>query len=121
MLAFSQNGVVLLATPPAFRPIHFSHAVDKNLNVFMEKPITVDGPSTRKMLQLGEASVKANLKVGVGLMSRHMRGMQELHKRIQDGQMGELVGGQCYWNGTGIWFREKNDPKFPARASMSEG
>ena len=63
--------VVILATPPAFRWVHFTYAIEKGLNVFMEKPVTVDGPTTRKMLALGEESAKKNLKVGVGLMCRH--------------------------------------------------
>ncbi len=77
--------VVILATPPAFRWVHFTYAIQKGLNVFMEKPVTVDGPSTRKMLKLGEESVKRNLKVGVGLMCRHCEARAELYKRIKDG------------------------------------
>lgn len=83
--------VVILTTPPAFRWVHFGYAIEKGLNVFMEKPITVDGPSTRKMLALGEESVKKNLKVGVGLMCRHCVARQELFDRIQGGEIGDLV------------------------------
>ena len=68
--------VAILATPPAFRWAHFAYAIQKGLNVFMEKPVTVDGPTTRRMLQLAEESVEKNLKVGVGLMVRHCRGRQ---------------------------------------------
>ncbi len=63
--------IVILATPPAFRWVHFSYAIEKRLNVFMEKPVTVDGPSTRKMLALADRSERMGLKVGVGLMCRH--------------------------------------------------
>jgi predicted dehydrogenase len=83
--------VVILATPPAFRWVHFGRAIEKGLHVFMEKPVTVDGPTTRRMLKLAEASVKKNLKVGVGLMVRHCRGRLELLKRIQSGEIGDLV------------------------------
>jgi predicted dehydrogenase len=83
--------VVIMATPPAFRWVQFTYAIEKGLNVFMEKPVTVDGPSTRKMLALGEESVKKNLKVGVGLMCRHCVARQELHDRIQAGEIGDLV------------------------------
>ncbi|MHB1035629.1 MAG: Gfo/Idh/MocA family protein [Pirellulales bacterium] len=83
--------VAIFATPPGFRWVHFTYAISKNLNVFMEKPVTVDGPSTRKMLKLGEESVAKNLKVGVGLMSRHNRALQQLAQRIQDGEIGDLV------------------------------
>jgi predicted dehydrogenase len=83
--------VVILATPPAFRWVHFQYAIQKNLNVFMEKPVTVDGPTSKRMLELGEQSVAKNLKVGVGLMSRHSRSLQELAKRIQDGELGDII------------------------------
>ena len=65
--------VVILATPPAFRWVHFGYAIEKGIHTFMEKPTTVDGPTTRKMLELAEESEKKNLKVGVGLMWRHAR------------------------------------------------
>ena len=58
----------------AFRWVHFTYAIEKGLNVFMEKPVTVDGPSSRKMMALAEQAHKKNLKVGVGLMCRHCRG-----------------------------------------------
>src|SRR3989442_7312831 len=83
--------VAIFATPPAFRWVHFAYAIEKGLNVFMEKPVTVDGPTSRKMFQLGEDSVKKNLKVGVGLMVRHCRGRRELYDRIQSGQIGDIV------------------------------
>ena len=63
----------------------------KNLNVFMEKPITVDGPTSKRMLKLAEEASAKNLKVGVGLMSRHSRALQELAKRIQDGEIGDII------------------------------
>ena len=83
--------VVILATPPAFRWVHFAYAIEKGLNVFMEKPTAVDGPSTRKMLQLADESVQKNLKVGVGLMCRHCAARGELFQRIQAGEMGDLL------------------------------
>lgn len=83
--------VAIFATPVAFRWLHFQYAIEKNLNVFMEKPVTVDGPTSKIMLDLAEKSVAKNLKVGVGLMSRHARNLQELHKRVQDGELGEII------------------------------
>jgi predicted dehydrogenase len=83
--------VAIFATPPAFRWVHFAYAVEKGLNVFMEKPVTVDGPSTRKLFKLAEESVKKDLKVGVGLMSRHSRALEELAKRVHDGEIGEII------------------------------
>lgn len=83
--------VVILTTPPAFRWLHFTYAIQKGLHVFMEKPVTVDGPTTRKMLKLGEEAKSRNLKVGVGLMCRHCEARGEMFKRIKDGQIGELT------------------------------
>ena len=83
--------IVILTTPPAFRWVHFQYAISKKLNVFMEKPVTVDGPTSKRMLKLGEEASAANLKVGVGLMSRHSKGMIELHDRIQNGELGEIM------------------------------
>jgi len=83
--------VVILTTPPAFRWVHFTYAISKRLNVFMEKPVCVDGPSSRRMLQLAEQAAAAKIKVGVGLMSRHAPNLQELHDRIQNGEIGDIV------------------------------
>jgi predicted dehydrogenase len=92
--------VAILATPPAFRWAHFGLAIDKGLNVFMEKPLTVDGPTTRRMLALGDKSVQKGLKVGVGLMIRHCRARQELLSRVRDGQIGDIVSMRAYRMGT---------------------
>lgn len=91
MDALRPGDVVILTTPPAFRWVHFQYAIEKRLNVFMEKPVCVDGPSSRKMLELNDAAQAAGLKVAVGLMSRHTIGMQELEKRIRDGALGEIL------------------------------
>jgi predicted dehydrogenase len=96
MDCLTPGDVAIFATPPAFRWAHFGYAIDKGLNVFMEKPISVDGPSTRKMLQLGEASVKKNLKVGVGLMCRHCAARAELYDRIKNGQAGDILMMRAY-------------------------
>lgn len=88
--------IAIFATPPAFRWVHFAYAVDKGLNVFMEKPVTVDGPTTRKMLELADKSVQKNLKVGVGLMVRHCRGRRELWDRIKSGEIGEIIAMRGY-------------------------
>jgi len=83
--------VVILTTPPAFRWVHFTYAVKKCLNVFMEKPVTVDGPTSRRMFKLAEEATAKNLKVGVGLKCRHSWALQELYQRIQDGEIGDII------------------------------
>ncbi len=88
--------VAIFATPPAFRWVHFTYAIEKNLNVFMEKPVTVDGPTSRRMFELAKKSVAKNLKVGVGLMSRHSRALQELAKRVHDGEIGQVIAMRGY-------------------------
>jgi len=88
--------VAILTTPVAFRGIHFEYAIRKGLNVFMEKPITTDGPTTRRMLALGEESVRKNLKVGVGLMCRHCEARWELYRRIKAGEIGDLTTLRTY-------------------------
>jgi predicted dehydrogenase len=88
--------VAIFATPPAFRWVHFTYAIDKGLNVFMEKPVSVDGPSSRRMFALGEAAKKKNLKVGVGLMCRHCKARQELFDRIKMGEIGDITMLRAY-------------------------
>lgn len=88
--------LAIFATPPAFRWVHFGYAIQKGLNVFMEKPITVDGPSTRKFLKLADESEQKNLKVGVGLMVRHCKARQELLARIKDGEIGDITMLRAY-------------------------
>ena len=91
MDCLSPGDVAIFATPPAFRWVHFKYAIKKGLNVFMEKPITVDGPTSRRMFNLAKRSVKKNLKVGVGLMSRHSRALQQLADRIHNGEIGDII------------------------------
>jgi predicted dehydrogenase len=91
MDALRPGDVVILTTPPAFRWVQFKYAIEKRLNVFMEKPITVDGPSTRRMLELAAESERAGIKVGVGLMCRHCEARGELFRRIKDGAIGDLT------------------------------
>ncbi len=83
--------VAIFATPPGFRWPHFRYAIEKGVNVFMEKPVTVDGPSSRRMFKLAEEAEKKNLKVGVGLMCRHCNARRELSQRIKDGQIGDII------------------------------
>ncbi|MBI5772144.1 MAG: Gfo/Idh/MocA family oxidoreductase [Verrucomicrobia bacterium] len=86
-----KGDVAIFTTPLAFRAVHFAYAIQKGVNVFMEKPVTADGPKSRQMLKLNEEAVKKGLKVGVGLNSRHSRALQELHQRVQDGEIGDVM------------------------------
>ncbi len=103
--------IVILTTPPAFRWVHFTYAISKGLNVFMEKPITCDGPSSRRMLKLAEEASAKNLKCGVGLMSRHQKPLQELHARIQNGEIGDIILMRGYrMHGPGGYFESGPKP-----------
>jgi predicted dehydrogenase len=88
--------VVILTTPPAFRWVMYTYAIQKGLNVFMEKPVTVDGPGSRKMLKLNEEALKKKIKVGVGLMCRHCVVRAELFDRIKSGEIGDITLLQAY-------------------------
>lgn len=113
--------VVILATPPAFRWVHFGYAIQKGLNVFMEKPITVDGPSTKRMLKLGEEAKARNLKVGVGLMCRHCHARQDLYKRIRDGMIGDITLLRAYrQHGPVATFASRPKSEYKETANMSE-
>ncbi|REJ96967.1 MAG: gfo/Idh/MocA family oxidoreductase [Planctomycetota bacterium] len=90
MDALRPGDVVLLATPPAFRWVHFAYALERGLHVFMEKPVTVDGPSTRRFLELAARSEKTNLKIGVGLMCRHCEAREQLKERLDAGAIGDI-------------------------------
>lgn len=112
--------LVILATPPGFRPLHFAAAIDAGKHVFIEKPVAVDPSGVRSILASAKKAKEKRLAVVAGTQRRHQPSYIETIKRIRDGQIGELVSGQCYWNGQGIWFREKNDPKYPFLAKASE-
>lgn len=111
MDALRPGDVVVLATPPAFRWVQFTYAIERGLNVFMEKPVAVDAPSSRRMLELGKKAAEKNLKVGVGLMCRHCEARGELRDRIADGQIGDLITLRAYRMAgpTASAFSKKND------------
>lgn len=96
MDALNPGDIVILTTPLAFRWVHFQYAIEKGLHVFMEKPVTADGPTSKRMLALSEQADAKNLKVGVGLMVRHCRGRMELFDRIQNGEIGDIINMRAY-------------------------
>ncbi|MCB9882528.1 MAG: Gfo/Idh/MocA family oxidoreductase [Planctomycetes bacterium] len=106
--------LVILTTPPGFRPIHFEYAVQQGKNVFMEKPVAVDGPGIRRVLAAAQIAKQKNLKVGVGLQRHHETKYQETVKRIQDGEIGKVILLRAYWNGGGVWVR----PREPQQNEM---
>ena len=103
--------LVILATPPGFRPLHLEAAVKAGKNIFTEKPVGVDGPGIRRVLAAYEEAKKKNLAVVAGTQRRHQQGYIDTIKQLHDGAIGEIVGGRCYWNGHGIWFHPRADLK----------
>lgn len=99
--------LVILATPPGFRPAQFEAAVKAGKHVFMEKPVAVDAPGVRQVLAATAEAKKKGLGVGVGLQRRHQLSYLETIKRLQDGEIGDLVTGRVYWNGAGVWDPRK--------------
>jgi predicted dehydrogenase len=89
--AIGPGGVVLLTTPPAFRPMHLEYAVAQGCHVFMEKSFAVDAPGYRRVLRAGEEAKKKNLKIAGGLMSRHYKPLEEAVAQLQQGLIGEII------------------------------
>lgn len=105
--AIADADVVLLTTPPGFRPIHFEEAVKAGKHIFMEKPVAVDIPGIRKVLAAAEEAKRKKLNVVVGLQRRYQTNYREAIKRIQDGAIGDVYAGQVYWNSGGVWVRPR--------------
>ncbi len=99
--------VVILTTPPGFRPLHFEHAVALGRHVFMEKPVAVDAPGVRRVLAAADEARRRDLKVGVGLQRHHDARYLETVPRIRDGAIGKVVLLRCYWDGTRPWVRRR--------------
>ncbi len=99
--------LVVLATPPGFRPIHFEAAVKAGKHVFMEKPVAVDPSGVRQVLAAVEESKKKNLAVGVGLQRHHDPRYIETIQRLRDGAIGDIHTARVYWNDRGVWVHHR--------------
>jgi len=99
--------LVILATPPGFRPYHFDAAIKAGKHVFMEKPVCVDSFGARLCLQAAKMADEKKLKVVVGLQRRYEENYRETIARIREGLAGDIIGGQVFWNGSGIWYRDR--------------
>lgn len=106
--------LVILATPPGFRPLHFEQAVRAGKHVFMEKPVAVDAPGVRRVLAAGHEAQRKGLAVQVGLQRHHERRYRQCIERLQDGAIGEPIFARAYWNGAGIWTR----PRRPTQTEL---
>jgi predicted dehydrogenase len=118
--AIEQADVVILATPPGFRPMQFEEAVRQGKHVFCEKPVATDAAGVRKFLAAAEEAKKKNLKVGVGLQRHHQIGYIETVQRLHDGAIGDIVSMRCYWNGQRPWQKKRAELEKQAGRELSE-
>ncbi len=105
----SDCDLVILATPPGFRPLHFESAVTAGKHVFMEKPVASDAPGVRRVLAANEIAKKKNLAVQVGLQRHHESGYKAIIQKVQEGAIGDLLLCRAYWNSGGVWIRNRED------------
>ncbi|MEM7655941.1 MAG: Gfo/Idh/MocA family oxidoreductase, partial [Bacteroidota bacterium] len=102
-----QSDVVLIATPPGFRPIHFEAAVAANKHIFMEKPVATDPAGVRRVLKAAEEAKKKKLNVVVGLQRHYQKVYTEWVERLHAGAIGDIHTAHVYWNSRGVWVRDR--------------
>lgn len=99
--------VVILATPPGFRPIHFEEAVKQGKHIFMEKPVATDPAGVKRVLAAAEEAKKKKLNVVVGLQRHYQNSYRELYKRKD--LIGDITSAQAWWNNDGVWVNPRKD------------
>ena len=99
--------VVIVATPPVFRPVHFQYATEKGKHSFLEKPICVDPVGYRTIMATAKQAAAKNLCVVTGTQRHHQRSYVESYKKIMEGLIGEITGGTVYWNQNMLWYRDR--------------
>ncbi len=105
----SDCDVVILATPPGFRPLHFDTAINAGKHVFMEKPVATDPAGVRRVLEVAKLAKQKNLAVQVGLQRHHEFRYREVVDKIHNGAIGDVILSRAYWNGGGVWIRPRKD------------
>lgn len=107
--AIDSADLVLLCTPPGFRPTHFEYAVEKGKHAFVEKPVAVDGPGIRKFIAAAKAADAKNLKIVCGLQRHYQNSYIETLAQVKAGMIGEIINSQVYWSGGGVWTRARQE------------
>lgn len=100
--------IVLLVTPPNFRPVHLEAAINAGKHVFMEKPVAVDPPGARKVMACGELAKQKGLAIVAGTQRRHQLEYLKTHYAIEHGAIGPIRGGAVYWCGGALWYKDRN-------------
>ena len=106
--AIDKSDVVILASPPGFRPAHFEYAINKNKHVFMEKPVATDAHGVRQVLNSARKAKEKNLNVVVGLQRRYQKSYLSAKKQIDRGIIGKIISAHVRWNSAGVWVKERN-------------
>jgi len=112
--AMEDADVVMLCTPPGFRPVHFAEAVKQNKQIFMEKPVATDSPGIRSVLATAEEAKRKKLNVVVGLQRHYQKSYLEIVGRAHRGEIGDIISGQVFWNSGGVWV----NPRQPNQTEM---
>lgn len=105
--AIDQADVVILATPPGFRPHHFEYAINQGKHVFMEKPVATDVPGIRKVLEMAKVAKEKKLNVVVGLQRHYQNNYLAIAEKIRQDEVGKIISGQVYWNSAGVWVNPR--------------
>jgi predicted dehydrogenase len=105
----SDADIIILATPPHFRPEHFAAAIEAKKHVFMEKPVAVDPVGARMIIASSKKSEALGLVVGTGTQRRHQRDYVATYKQIYEGAIGEILSANCYWNQKQLWYRKPQE------------
>ena len=107
--AIDISDVVILASPPGFRPLHFEYAINNDKHVFMEKPVAVDAFGVRRVLNSAKLATQKKLNVVVGLQRRYQKNYLALMDRVRKNDIGKIISGQVYWNSPGVWVRKRRN------------
>jgi len=105
--AIDEADVVILTTPPGFRPLHFEYAVNANKHIFMEKPVATDAPGVRRVLKAAQVAKQKSLNVVVGLQRHYQTSYLNVYDQLKNGAVGEITAGQVYWNSAGVWVKDR--------------
>jgi myo-inositol 2-dehydrogenase / D-chiro-inositol 1-dehydrogenase len=105
LMAIEDLDVVILATPPKFRPVHFLEAVTRNKHVFLEKPVAVDSAGIRSVITTGRKAAAIGLNVVTGTQRRHQEDYIETYRRVASGAIGKITSARAFWNQEHVWFR----------------
>ena len=99
--------VVILTTPPGFRPMHFEYAVQNDKHIFMEKPLATDAPGVRRVLDAARVAKEKKLNVVVGLQRHYENKYINLYNKLKSDAIGKIISGQVYWNDGGVWVNKR--------------